>query len=173
MPGNQLTNLNLPSDLGQLSQLDLGENLLTNFLPPPGLTNLSDLTLDGNQLTNVTLQPDETNLPFVFVNGNPLISFVVSETMAATNLAPLITNLVSRGVQVFTYQLAIQIVEPLPLVGAFKIGIKGPPGVYTVLGSEDLVTWAEVGVTTNSRGAVNFVDANTNLPPRKFYRVRN
>jgi len=57
------------------------------------------------------------------------------------------------------------------LIGAFKFGITGPPGVYTVLGSTNLATWSAVGVATNPLGSVNFHDPTDNVSPQKFYRV--
>jgi hypothetical protein len=57
------------------------------------------------------------------------------------------------------------------LNGAFKFGITGPPGVYTLLGSTDLAAWSAVGVTTNNLGAINFTDVTSHFSPQKFYRA--
>src|SRR4029077_5108135 len=124
---------------------------------------------DGNQLTNVVLPPDVTRLVSFFVNGNPLATFVLSEPLAATNLAGTVESLRSRGVSVFTYPLSVQLLRPRALVGAFQFGIIGPPGVYSILGSTDLTAWSAVGVATNLVGSVNFVDATATASPQKFY----
>jgi formylglycine-generating enzyme required for sulfatase activity len=73
---------------------------------------------------------------------------------------------------VFTYPLAVQLVRPLALVGAFKFGVTGPPGVYTILGSADLAAWNVLGAATNPLGSVNFVDVTAHSSPQKFYRAR-
>ncbi len=172
LSGNQLTNLTLPSGLQQLAEIDLGENNLTSFTLPPGMTNLVDLTLDGNQLTNVTLPPDATQLASFFVNGNPLTTLVLSEPLAATNLARTVGTLEDRGVSVFTYPLAVQLLRPRALVGAFQFGITGPPGVYAVLASADLAAWSQVGVASNRVGTVSFTDGTARLSPRRFYQAQ-
>ena len=108
----------------------------------------------------------------IFVDFNPLDTFVLSESLAATNLALTVTNLQSHGVSVFTYPLTVQLVRLNLLIGAFKFGITGPPGNYTVLGSTNLVSWSKVGTVSNTVGAVNFTDGTANLSPQKFYRAR-
>jgi formylglycine-generating enzyme required for sulfatase activity len=168
---NQLTNLVLPPDLNHLETLNVVGNQLTSLNLPAGLTNLTGLFFVGNQLTNVTLPPDMTQLVDLGFLANPLTTFVLSEPLAATNLAVTVASLQNQGVSVFTYPLVAQLVRPLMLVGAFKFGITGPPGVYTVLGSTNLATWSAVGVATNPLGSVNFHDVTTNVSPQKFYRV--
>jgi internalin A len=170
---NQLTNLTLPPDLIQLTELDLGGNQLARLALPRGLTNLSSINLQANQLTNVTLPSDLTNLTSLFMEGNPLTTFVLPEPLADGELAGLVATLQNQGVPVFTYPLAIQLVRPLPLTGAFRFGIQGPPGAYTVQASVDLANWSELGTTTNSLGAINFVDATAHDAPTRFYRVRS
>jgi formylglycine-generating enzyme required for sulfatase activity len=169
---NQLTNLVLPSDLFNVVSLDLGENFYSNFIFPRGLTNLVSVDLGLCQLTNLTLAPDMTQLTTLFVLGNPFVTFVISEPMAATNLAPVVAALRNQGVSVFTYPLDARLVEPLMLPGSFKFGITGPPGVYSVLASTNLATWSAVGVATNPLGSVLFHDVTTNVLPQKFYRAR-
>jgi len=129
------------------------------------------LNLGDNQLTNLTLPPDMQQLMGIFADGNPLTTFVLSEPLAATNLAGTVASLQNQGVSVFTYPLAIQLVRPRTLVGAFQFGITGPPGVYAVLGSADLAVWSALGVVTNSLGSINFTDVTANLSPQKFYRA--
>jgi formylglycine-generating enzyme required for sulfatase activity len=168
---NQLTNLVLPSDLFSLESLNLGGNQLTSLILPPGLTNLVGLFVTGNQLTTLTLPPDMTKVIAFGFLGNPLTTFVLSETLAATNLAGDVATLQNQGVSVFTYPLAIQLVQPLPLIGAFKFGIKGPPGAYAVYASTDLANWSQIGITSNTLGAINFVDVTSHFFPQRFYRA--
>ncbi len=168
---NALTNLTLPSDLNRLHDLDVLGNQLTSFTLPSGLTNLANLFLSGNQLTTLTLPPDMTHLTSLVLNGNPLTQLVLSELQAAT-LAETIADLQNQGIPVFTYPLTVQLVRPLPLTGAFKIGITGPPGVYSVLGSTNLTTWSAVGIASNTLGAVNFHDVTAHFFPQRFYRAQ-
>src|SRR6185295_2152676 len=140
--GNQLTNVSLAAGMTKLSLIGLSNNKLTNLDFPPGLTALAFINLENNQLTEITLPPDMQQLMGIFANGNPLTTFVLSETLAATNLAGTVATLQNQGVNVFTYPLAVQLVRPRPLEGAFQFGITGPPGVYSVLGSTNLTTWS-------------------------------
>lgn len=169
---NQLTSLTLPAGLNHLSQLVLSGNQLSGLTLPMGLTNLSGLFLQNNQLTNLTLPSDLTKLTALLLDTNPLATLVLSEPLAATNLAATVESLRNQGVSVFTYPLTAQLVKPLPLIGAFKFGITGPPGVYAVLGSTNLTTWSDVGITTNTLGAINFVDVIAHFSSHKFYRVQ-
>jgi hypothetical protein len=168
---NQLTNVVLPPDLNYLESLNLGGNQLTRLTLPAGLTNLVGVFVTGNQLTTLTLPPDMTQVIGFGFLGNPLTTVVLSEPLAATNLAADVASLRNQGVSVFTYPLAAQLVRPLMLIGAFKFGITGLPGVYTVLGSTNLAAWSTLGVATNPLGSVNFVDVTANASPQKFYRV--
>jgi formylglycine-generating enzyme required for sulfatase activity/Leucine-rich repeat (LRR) protein len=171
LTANQLTNLVLPPDLNRLESLNVGSNQLTSLNLPAGLTNLVGLFFVNNQLTNVTLPPDMTQLIGLGFLANPLTTFVLPETLAATNLAGDVAFLRDQGVSIFTYPLEVQLVRSLMLIGAFKFGITGPPGVYSVLGSTNLTAWSTVGVATNPLGSVNFVDGTANLSPQKFYQA--
>jgi len=168
---NQLTNLTLPSDLFKLVQIDVLGNELASLSLPSGLTNLMTLVLSGNQLTNLTLPPDIIRLSSLVLEGNPFTTLVLSEPLAATTLAGDVAALRNRGVSVFTYPLAIQLVRPQMVSGAFRIGITGPPGIYTVLESTDLTAWNFLGMANNILGSVNFTDVTANASPRKFYRA--
>ena len=175
LTANQLTNFTLPPDLTQLTSLSLGFNQFTSFTLPVGLTNLSVLVLDGNPLINLTLPPDQTKLTTLSVNGtldgNPLTTLVLSEPLAATNLATTVALLRSEGVSVITYPLAIQLISPTRTPdGAFQFSIIGPPGVYTIFGSVDLSIWSELGTLTNQFGVISFFD-QAPLSPHKFYRA--
>ncbi len=163
---NQLTNLTLPATLSHLSWLDVSGNQLPSLNLPAGLTQLGVLIVSDNLLTNFTLPPDLANLTTLFLNGNPLTTFVLSEPLAATTLAGTVAALESQDVSVFTYPLTAQLVKPLMLIGAFKIGITGPPGVYSVLGSTNLADWNEVGIASNKLGGINFVDVSAQFSPR-------
>jgi hypothetical protein len=125
---NQLTNVSLPAGLRHLEVLGLSGNQLKNLDLPSGLTALAFLNLNNNQLTSLTLPPDMQQLTGLFVDGNPLTTFVLSEPLAATNLAGTVSTLTKQGVQVFTYPLVARLVQPLMLAGSFKFGITGPPG---------------------------------------------
>ena len=171
LTANQLTNLVLPSDLYRLESLNLGGNRLTSLTLPSGLTNLVGLFVTGNQLTNLTLPPDMTRLIGFGFLGNPLATLVLPETLAAINLAGDVVALRNQGVSVFTYPLEVQLVRPLMLVGAFKLGVTGPPGVYNILGSTNLTAWSAVGVASNPLGSVNFHDVTAHASRQKFYRA--
>ncbi len=169
---NQLTNLSLPSDLINVSQLDLGENPLANFTFPAGLINLSDVDLGLCRLTNLTLPPDMTNLNSIFLDGNPLTTLVLPETLAASNLAATVTHLQNQGVQVFTYPLTVQLTFPQQQpIGAFRFGITGPPGVYSVSSSSNLTDWTVVNFVNNPLGGIFFTDTTAHLSPQMFYRA--
>jgi formylglycine-generating enzyme required for sulfatase activity len=168
---NQLTNLTLPPTLAHLDWLDLDGNRLTQFQLPAGLTKLGVLIVSDNLLTNLTLPPDLTNLTTLFLDGNPLTIFVLSEPLAATNLAATVATLGGQGVSVFTYPLAVQLVKPLPIAGAFKFGVTGPPGFYGVFASTNLATWTQVGIARNPLGSINFVDTTAHVFSQRFYRV--
>ena len=191
---NQLTNVTLPANLNKLGSLILDFNRLRSLDLPEGLMNLGRLTLSGSQLTNLTFPADMTNLTFldvrnnrladltlppgltqltsIFLDGNPLTSFVLSEPLAATNLAGTVTSLRNQGVAVFTYPLGVHLLSPLLTAGAFGFRITGPPGIYTVLSSSDLATWTELGAATNRLGSIAFTDRSLALSPQRFYRVR-
>jgi hypothetical protein len=107
------------------------------------------------------------------VVGNPLVTVVLSEPLAATNLAGTVASLRNQGVSVFTYPLAISLASPRrTLAGAFEFTLNGPPGVYAVLGSADLSGWSETGALTNKFGGAIFTDIASPLSPQKFYRAR-
>jgi formylglycine-generating enzyme required for sulfatase activity len=86
-------------------------------------------------------------------------------------MASVADSLRNQGVSVFTYPLVAQLVQPLALIGSFKFGITGPPGVYSVLGSTNLGTWTAVGIASNRLGSVLFHDVTSSASPQKFYRV--
>jgi formylglycine-generating enzyme required for sulfatase activity len=168
---NQLTNLTLSTGLNHLSLLVASRNPLPSLLLPPGLTSLAFLELNNNQLTNLTFPPDMQQLIGLFVADNPLTTFVLSEPLAATGMASVVDSFRNQGVNVFTYPMEVQLVQPLPLIGSFKFGITGPPGDYLVFGSTNLTDWSVVGTAPNPLGSVNFHDPMTNAPPQKFYRA--
>jgi len=168
---NKLTSLDLPQDMTNLNTLFVQSNQLTTLTLPPGLTNLVQIDLRGNNLTILTLPPDLTSLSTLLLDGNPFNTLVVSEPMAAGKLAVLVASLRNQGASVFTYPLTIQLVRLLQLAGAFEFGITGPPGVYTILQSEELWAWSVLGVKTNSLGSINFTDTTAHLSTRKFYRA--
>jgi len=172
LANNQLTNLTLSSDLFHLAQIDLAENKLARLTLPAGMTNLSVLILNGNQLTTLTLPPDLTKLERLTLSGNPLATLVLSEPSADTRLAGLVASLANEDVSVFTYPLAIGLLKPRQTLDkAFSFVLAGPPGIYAVLGSTDLVAWSALGAVTNTLGSIVFTDVEANFSQQKFYRT--
>jgi Leucine-rich repeat (LRR) protein len=135
------------------------------------MTNLIALVLQGNQLTNLTLPPDLTKLSTLFLNGNPFTTLVLSEQMAVTNLAATVASLRTQGVSVFTYPLAIRLTSPGRTGGAFRFTLTGPPGLYSVLASTNLVNWSAASTLTNALGTAAFTESAP-LAQQKFYRAR-
>jgi Leucine-rich repeat (LRR) protein len=189
---NQLRSLALPPPLPKLTSLDLGRNQLISLQLPPGMTNLQELFLQDNHLTNLSLPPnlnalvtlqlannqittlalpvDLTSLRNLVLNGNPLTTLVLSEVEAA-NLAQTVAALRAQGVSIITSALTAQLVQPRRVPGAFQFGITGPPGIYTVSTSSNLVTWNPLATATNALGTVTFTDTTAPLSTRKFYRA--
>ena len=172
LANNQLTNLTLSSDLFHLVQIDLAENKLARLTLPAGMTNLSVLILNGNQLTTLTLPPDLTKLERLTLSGNPLTTLVLSQPSADTRLAGLVASLANEDVAVFAYPLAIGLLKPRQtLDNAFSFVLAGPPGIYAVLGSTDLVAWSSLGAVTNTLGSIAFTDGEASFSQQKFYRA--
>ncbi len=155
-----------------LATLDLQSNSFISLDLPASLTNLQTLNLSHNALTNLTLPPELTRLSALDLKTNPLLSFVLSQPLGATNLSGTVFELTNQGIAVFTYPVAPQLVRPLMLVGAFKFGLTGPPGVYSVLSSTNLAVWDVVGESVNPLGSVNFRDLTPSTSPQKYYRVQ-
>ena len=158
--------------MAKLKTLGLAGGKLTTLNLPAGLSSLAVLNLNNNQLTNLTLPPDMQQLTGIFLDGNPLVTFVLSEPMAAGNLAAIVATLRDQGVNVFDYPLALQLVRPQQLTGAFHFGITGPPGVYTILQSTNLTSWSVLGAATNTLGSNSFFDLTAPLSSQKFFRAR-
>lgn len=168
---NALTNVSLPTNMTALARLDLEGNLLTHFALPAGLKNLSSLNLSDNQLNSLTLPADMQQLTELFLDGNPLATLVLSEPLAATNLADTVATLRGQNISVFTFPLTLQVIAPRPVGGAFTLAVTGPPDVYTVQGSVDLAVWTGLGTVTNGTGTARFIDLTAHLSARKFYRA--
>jgi hypothetical protein len=133
------------------------------------MTNLSGLFFTGNQLTNITLPPDIMRLKDFGFLGNPLQLFVLSRELGAAGLADEVSDIRNQGADVVTYPSANELVRVLPLAGgAFKFGITGPPGVYTVLRSTNLTDWSMLSSVTDPLGSINFVDMKANASPAKL-----
>jgi len=171
LKGNLLTNLTLPAG-PSLSILYLDQNQLTSLTLSAGLGSLTFLQLAGNQLTSLTLPPDIRRLTSLFLDGNPLLALVVSEPLAARDLAGAVTSLQNQGFSVFTYPLAVSLASPRQTaVEKFELTLHGPPGIYSVQSSADLTAWSELGALTNKLGSVVFTDATFGLSERRFYRA--
>src|SRR5213075_1764085 len=110
-----------------------------------------------NQLTNLVLPPDLYRLETLNVGSNPLATFVLSEPLAAANLADTVAALRNQGVSVFTYPLALRLASPFRTAsGAVEFSLTGPPGIYAVQSSTNLAAWSELGTTTNTFGRAVF-----------------
>jgi formylglycine-generating enzyme required for sulfatase activity len=172
VPDNKLTSLALTPGMTNLVSLFLQNNQLTNLTLPSGLTQLVQLDLRTNNLTSLTLPPDMTNLVTLSLDGNPLTTLVLSEPLATSTLAATIANLQNQGVRVFTYPLTVRLTLPRQQpAGAFRFGITGPPGVYTVYSSTNLTLWEPLNSVDNPLGGIFFTDTEAHLSPRKFYRA--
>jgi len=110
-------------------------------------------------------------LSTLVLDGNPLTTFVLPEPLAASQLAAVVAALQTQGIPVYPYPLTVQLVRPLPLTGAFKFGLTGPPGIYTILVSTNLGSWSAAAVIANPLGGINFTDTNSRFAPQKFYRA--
>jgi formylglycine-generating enzyme required for sulfatase activity len=155
-----------------LSLLVASRNPLRSLALPPGLISLAFLELNSNQLTSITFPPDLQQLIAFFAADNPLTTLVLSEPLAGAGMASVVDSFRSQGIPVYTYPLEARLVGSLALEGAFKFGITGPPGVYSVLGSSNLTQWSAVGVATNPLGSINFHHVTSNAVPRQFYRAQ-
>jgi hypothetical protein len=168
---NQFAGLALPKDMGNLMVLDLGFGSLSNLTIPAGLTNLNVLALSHNQLTSLTLPPDATNLSILQLAGNPFSSLILTEESADSLLASTVASLRRDGISVSTYENFIRLGALRQSAGNFQFTLEGPPGVYTIQSSVDLLAWNDLGFITNGTGTVDFSDSNTALFQRKFYRA--
>ena len=98
---------------------------------------------------------------------------MLSEPLAAINLADVVTALQNQKISVFAYPLTPRMVAPRELGdGSFQFAVVGPPGVYTILSSTNLTAWSELAVVTNQIGVVRFEDVAARLSPQKFYAAR-
>lgn len=105
------------------------------------------------------------------LEGNPLNTLVLPEPLASHALSQIVTRLQAEGVGVFTFPLDVRLIRPLNLVGAFKMALTGPPGVYSIFGSTNLSNWSAIGIVTNPLGSVNFHDLTGDASPKRFYRA--
>ena len=174
LAGNQLTNVVLPPDLNRLETLDVGGNALTSLTLPSGLIHLAGSFFVGNQITSLTLPPDMTNLVSLGFLANPFTTLVAPETLDTTNLGGVFGTLESQGVVVFSSPLTVQLISLRRTAdGAFQFALSGPPGIYTVVASSDLIGWSDLATVTNELGFARFDDGQANLSPQKFYRARS
>jgi len=111
-----------------------------------------------NVQTNVTATDGPGNYRVVVINA------------ASTGLAsPLVALTVLPAAQPPT----ISAYAPLPN-GQFHLQISGTAGAaYTVLGSTNLIDWADLGTATEAApGSFEFTDAPVTQPAQRFYRVK-
>jgi formylglycine-generating enzyme required for sulfatase activity len=168
---NQLTNFTIPPGLVKLSLIVLSRNQLDSLVLAPGLISLAFLEVTSNRLTNITLPPDVQELIGIFAADNPVATFVLSEPLAVTGMASVVASYRNQGVSIFSYPLAVHLVPFAAIEETFEIGIAGPSGVYSVLGSTNLTGWSSIGIASNAFGSVTFHQENDNLSPRTFYRA--
>ena len=168
---NQLTNLTLAPGLNHLSLLVISRNHLNSLTLPPGLTSLAFLELNSNSVTTLAFPPDLQQLVGLFTADNPFAFLVLSESLAATGMASVVDSYRNQRISVFTYPLTVQLIQATALEGAFKFGINGPPGVYSILSSTNLASWSAMGVVTNSLGSVTFLHVNNDQTPQTIYRT--
>jgi hypothetical protein len=96
---------------------------------------------------------------------------VLSENLATTNLAEAVASLRTQGVIVLPYSLTVEMLPLRQVAGAFQIGVTGPPGVYAISQSFDLVTWNKLVVLTNTLGTITVTDEIDPSAPQKFYEA--
>jgi len=128
------------------------------------------LFVTGNNFTALTLPPDMTQITSFGFLANPLITLVLPEPLSLP-LADTIEALHNNGVLVLTYPVAVALQFPRATIDGFNINATGPPGVYKLFSSDDLVTWTELTTATNTSGAARFDDPTVSPPPQRFYRV--
>ena len=126
------------------------------------------------QLTSLTLPADMTDLQSLELDGNPLDTLVLSDPLAATNLAENVASLRNENVSVFTFPLNLHLIAPRETEdGVFQFAVTGPPGVYIVFSSVDLLTWSELTALTNNLGTTRLTDPASPLSPHEFYRAQS
>ncbi len=168
---NALKHCSLPAGLTNLETLSLRFNQLTNLNLPSGLTQLVELDLRGNPLLSVTIPPDVTRLATLLLEVNLLDILVLTEPLAATNLAETVALLRKQGVEVFAYALAPRLFQFRSAHGAFQFSLTAPPGDYTILVSDDLAVWRPLRTVKNRFGISGFTEVTPPLADRRFYRA--
>lgn len=193
LASNFATTYTFPEGVTNLYWLNLGENRLTNVFFAPDLTNLLVLLLDDNkfssapllrhltglqildlginQLSELTIPHTVTKIVILQLRLNPLNTLILSDVLATNHLSETVQTLRDTGVTVHVYPLA----PSLKIVKAgsgdmLRIELRGPPGIYDVLRSEDTFNWIIQATLTNVIGEAgwSFVPLGTN----HFYRTR-
>jgi hypothetical protein len=113
-----------------------------------------------------------TNLVSLGFLANPFTTLVAPETLDTTNLGGNFGTLESQGIVVFSYPLTPRIISLRRTTDFFQFAVSGPPGIYTVQASTDLIGWSDLATVTNELGFARFEDEQANLSPQKFYRAR-
>jgi hypothetical protein len=110
-----------------------------------------------------------SNLTFVEIGDNPLISLSLPEE--STGLTNLLASLKNSGVQVYLYPQLPALSAQQASASQFQFALNGPPGVYSLLVSTNLVNWSTIGKTTNQLGTVSIRDSLNPGLTCGFYRV--
>jgi hypothetical protein len=160
----------LPTGLTNLTKLYLNDNQLKNFSFLSGLRDLTRLDLLRNGLTNLMIPAELTNLAVLNVASNQLATLVLPETLATGRLAATIKSLRSKGVNVYTYPLAVNLVSPQwESSASFRLSLVGPPAIYGIRGSTDMSVWNQLGTLTNTLGAATYTDVDATNSSQRFY----
>lgn len=162
LANNQLANLHLPDGLHWLETLDVSRNPLSRLSLPNGLGRLSTVRVDGVPYDVITFPPDinpEARIEW----PNSQRKLVVPETHIYASYGWPFLNV---------YPLAVSLsLSRQELNVASSITLNGPPGIYTVLGSTNLIDWSDWRTATNELGQV-VVSGSGVSGDRYFFRAR-
>jgi internalin A len=158
---NGLTNLTLPVDLTNLTQLRFAGNRLTDFFFLSRLPSLSELLLLDNGLTNLTLPSDLKNLTQLWIEGNPLTDFSFLSRLPSLTAITLGDNqLTSLTLPAGRKNLAAinaqenpltSLTLPADLTSLTWLNLIGDP-LKTLVLSEQLAATGLAGTVTSLRG---------------------
>lgn len=195
LPSNFASQYEFLDGLSHLQFLNLGENRLTNVIFSPEMTNLTTLFLDDNrfteipnlaslrslrtldlalnQLTQILIPYTLTNLTTLDISDNPLETLILAETLATNSLAATVSDLTNRGISVLIYSATPYLTNVTRTPnGRFDFVLRGPPGTYDVLRSEDLHSWSVAGVLTNVTGVTDYSTEAPSQVGRAYYRTQ-
>jgi hypothetical protein len=117
----------------------------------------NDVDITGENGTNYThsnLQTNDSGVYSVTVSNVAGVATASATLMVNSPLPPQIT---------FITMLSD---------GRAYLEMAGEPGTYFIEGSSNLTNWSQLSLVTNTTGAMEFIDSETNLFMR-FYRARS